>query len=664
MAKKNRGPRPPVVNVTTSVTQSVNAWDSVAFGKLLQEQAKSNQTAIKALESSMAQAGANQQQLAEQIAQTSMMKDIKDVLIAQLEDRKFDALKKEAIKLKEQEKLAVKEANDKLKENIRLREQESKAIAQMAKGMQTFETLGDKFQNMGKRLKDNFGSMSALKVTALKAFNIGGIFNKSIAKEKFIQVQRKLGSEDDRATLKDKFETANRAAIDIKKNEAEISKLKKDTGMSESDLAKRGAGKELFAKREKLSDTLAGADLRAASIKTTPTQQVADQGAQEERDIESAKHAENQDKLLNKIEENTRGASPDQKAKPAEDEKGGGILSGLMGGGKVGKALDGMKKFGVGLLAIAAALWVASKAFKSFGEVDWESIGKGIVGLTAITLAAVALDKLKGSVIKGAAVLGLLSLAMWGISESLGTFANLDWETIGKGMASVAGIAIVAAVMGAAIVPITKGAIAMGLLGGALWIIGEAMQAVGQGFQDMQTGLEKLANLDGENLLKVAAGIGAIGVAMAAFAAGNVMAGLGNLVTGFLSAVSGQKTPIEQIMMLGEKGDLINQAGTGVKNIATGLAMLKDVDPDKVKLIASLPVEKIAAAGALMKSSNAVTNGSKANADAAAAGSIVPSNNAVVVNAPVTNNTRQTHVIQSPIRNQDSSVNRYQMSRY
>ena len=96
MAKKNRGPRPPVVNVST--TTNVNAWDSAAFAKLLSEQAKANETAIKQLESSMAQAGANQQMLAEQIAQSTMMKDIKEALIAQLQDKQFTEAKKEAIK--------------------------------------------------------------------------------------------------------------------------------------------------------------------------------------------------------------------------------------------------------------------------------------------------------------------------------------------------------------------------------------------------------------------------------------------------------------------------------------------------------------------------------------------------------------------------------------
>ena len=656
MAKKNRGPRPPVVNQT--ITQSVSigqTWDSAAFTKLLSEQAKANDTAIKALESSMAQAGANQQQLAEQIAQSAMMKDIKEALIAQLQDKQFTEAKQQAIKLKEQEKLRIKESNDALKENLHLRKEEAKAIANIAKGMETFQTMGDRLRDMGKKLKDNYGSFSALKVTALKAFNIGGIFNKSIAKEKFIQTQRKLGSEDDRSTLGGKFENANRAAKDIKKNEAELSQFKKDTGMSEADLAKTKEGKRLLGKREELSNTYAKNDLKAGLVKReSPTQEHADSGVAEERQMEQAKHEEKMDDLLIKIEQNTRGDSPEQKAKPAEGGKeGGGLLAGLMSGG--GKALDGMKKFGIGLLAISAALWVAAEAFKNFGDVDWESIGKGMIALGGLVLAAIGLDKVKGSIIKGAFALGVLAGAMYLMGEALGSFASLDWETIGKGMLAVAGIGIMAAVMGNAIVPITLGAAAIGLLGGALWIVGEAMQAVGKGFDEMTVGLEKLGKLDGSNLLMVGAGLAAIGAGMAVFGAGTAAAGIGNLVGGFLNLVTPGKSPVEQIMMMGERGQDIKAAGDGVMALATGLGKFSTIDTKTIKAISELPIDKIAAMGAAMRPANAVEGGSRANADAAATDGGGGGNRTNIVNAPVNNMSKTTNVIKPNIRNQESS---------
>jgi hypothetical protein len=666
MAKRQSKNKPQAINQT--ITQSVSigdSWDSAAFSKLLAEQAKANDTAIKSLESAMSSAGANQQQLQEQIAQSSMMKDIREVLLKELQDRKIHEETEKLLKIQERK---AQQLQNHLKKEIELKQkaseeagklnalriQESKAIANLANNMQTFKTIGDRLSDTSKKLKDNFGSMSALKTTALKAFNIGGIFNKSIAKEKFIQTQRKLGSGDDRATLSGKFETANRAAKDIKANEAEISKLKKDTGMSEADLAKRGAGKDLFAKRNSLTDTLAGADLRAGSLKSTPTQEHADAGANEEIQIENQKQVTKQSELLEAIAKNTGGTKQDT-AKPAEGGKeGGGILAGLMSGG-AGKALDGMKKFGIGLLAVGAALWVAAKAFQAFGEVEWESIGKGMVALGGLVLAALALDKVKGNIIAGSAALGVLALATWGIGAALGTFAELDWETIGKGMAAVAGLGVLGAIAGTAAPLIFTGALALGAMGAALWVIGEAMQAVGKGFAEMSEGLEKIGKLDGSNLILVGAGLASIGAGMAALGVGQAVAGVSNLVTGFLSAATGQKTPVEQIMMLGEKGDLVNQAGTGVINIAKGLSMFSQVDADKVKAIAALPIDKIAAMGLALRPANAVEGGSKANADnAATAGG--KSGSTSVVNAPVMTNNKTTQIIKPQIRNQESSV--------
>jgi hypothetical protein len=108
-------------------------------------------------------------------------------------------------------------------------------------------------------------------------------------------------------------------------------------------------------------------------------------------------------------------------------------------------------------------------------------------------------------------------------------------------------------------------------------------------------------------------------------------------------------------MMLGEKGELINQAGTGVVNIAKGLSMFSQVDPDKIKAIASLPIEKIAAMGASLRPANAVEGGSRANADANAAASGGAGNKTNIVNAPVNNTSRTTNVIKPSVRNNESS---------
>jgi hypothetical protein len=187
---------------------------------------------------------------------------------------------------------------------------------------------------------------------------------------------------------------------------------------------------------------------------------------------------------------------------------------------------------------------------------------------------------------------------------------------------------------------------------------------VGKGFSEMTDGLTKLGQLDGSNLIQVGAGLAAIGAGMAVFGAGTAAAGIGNLVGGFLNLVTPGKSPVEQIMMMGEKGNLINQAGTGVMNLAKGLSMFSQVDSEKVKAIAALPVEKIAAMGLALRPAGAVEGGSRSNADASATAGGGGGNKTNVVNAPVTNNSNTTQIIKSPIRNQESSQSRYIQTRY
>lgn len=583
---------------------------------------------------------------------------------------------KVALELKEKESAVLKNEIALKKEAIelakvlnKLRIDESKAISNMASSIQTFQTVGDRISNMGKQLKDNFGSASALKVNAMKALNVGGIFNKSIAKEQFIQTQRKLGSDDSRKTLAGKFETSNRANIDIKKNENEISKLKQETGMSEEDLAKRGVGKELFAKREQLTDKLAGADLRAANLKSTPTEQHAESGANEERAIEAEKNDKKQEELFIKIEQNTRGDSPQQKIKPKEEEKGGGgLLGNLLGGGGIGKAIKGLKDFGVGIILVAGALWVASKAFQSFAEVKWEDVGKGLVALGGIVLAAIGLDKVKGSLISSAVGLGALALATWGISAAFKEFADLDWETIGKGFAAIISLGVVGVVLGTFAGPALIGAAALGALGAAVWLVGKGFQEMQEPFEAFIAGIEKLSNIGFAGLAGVAGGLGLLGPAMAIFAAGNVAAGLSNLVTGFLSAVTGQKSPVDQLIEIGKAGEGISKAGSGMQALGLAMKAFSGIKKEDLKALDAFPWEKatkfVAAGGSMSANGATVSNASKANADEAAKADGAKGGSTAIVNAPVNNTTRQTQIIKPQIRNQESTQSRYISSRY
>jgi len=718
MAKKNRGPRPPVVNVSSSTTVSVSGGiSSSEFRQLLDLQSSSlgELTSIKSLldlskEVTKAETGGA---------------DLKDIGETQKEKVKID--KEELVIQKEQLKID-KESLVTSKELQKLRDDESEAISNIAKSVKTFKSLADRMEEAKKKLSD-LKSPGGMKLAAMKALNVGGIFKNKIADEEFVQTQMKLGTDKSRAQLVKEAPMAREKAKEIQKHEEKVKDFQKLTGVSESEMSKYKGGRDLLDQRSKLADEYKPMDERAKMLERTdvpksalktPTQQFADSGVSEEQASEDARLMGEQTSLLSKIETNTRGASPDQKAKPAAESGGGGLLGGLLGGGKGGAMLKGLKDFGIGIVLIAGSLYIAAKAFQEFSEVEWggvmkgmaalgamvaaavvlrkasgslkevgvgliamsgalyitakalqefadvnwSDIGKGLIALGGLVLAAMALDKVKGQIIMGGLALGVLALSLWGISEAFQTFADLSWEDIGKGMAAVAGIGVIGAIAGSAAPLLIAGGLALGALGAGLYIVGQAMQAVGEGFDKMTAGMEKLAQLDGGNLLAVAAGLAALGPAMALFAAGSVVAGIGNLVTGLLSAVSGQKSPIDQLKEIGAAGDGINKAGSGMQRLGSGMKSFSEVKPETMKQLNDFPWEKVtkfvAAGGSMQADSAKVYNASKQNADEQAKQEgTKPAGNTTVVNAPVNNNTTQNQTIRSPIRNQESTQSRY-----
>ena len=289
-------------------------------------------------------------------------------------------------------------------------DRESSQIAEAAKSL---NTTGNVFQEMSKSWKEKKQSMAektsisggGLKRTVMGALNVGGIFNKSIAKSEWMSKQKEMGYNPS----KEDAETAYQSSKDIKAHEAEIARFQKKTGLS-SDEAMRATprGRELLEKRADLTDRYSSVDKSTHRFSPTPVMELtgksptvtAAQATQtEEAQLESARDQQAMTQLLNKIEENTRGgkSKSDKKVEKvkAEGEGGGGLLdsiTGFLGEGLL-SALRTMfspgniLKFLVKALAIGAiigALWEGiSDGFKEYQQSG--EIGKALIaGLAGI----------------------------------------------------------------------------------------------------------------------------------------------------------------------------------------------------------------------------------------------------------------------------------------
>jgi len=160
------------------------------------------------------------------------------------------------------------------------------------------------------------------------------------------------------------------------------------------------------------------------------------------------------------------------------------------------KASD-LIKGAAALLILAAALYVSAKAFQEFAEVTWESVGKGLVGLAGLATIAYILGKAQGEMIKGAIAVAILGVALIPFAFAMSLIAGLD---IGSVLAAAAGLVIFgAAVFGLGLLLTGPGAIVFGAgilgflaLGAALIVLGAGLQMVGSGFSAISAGLPAL----------------------------------------------------------------------------------------------------------------------------------------------------------------------------
>lgn len=266
----------------------------------------------------------------------------------------------------------IKKQTEQFERFTKAQYENAEAIASMASNLETYssptEKLKEKFTSIVSKL-----SPSNIKETALKAVNvkipgIGGIFDKQILQEQYAKKQTALGSTKSKADLKKDFEEYNTAAKEVKNNEQEIEKTKKQYGMSDSVFKKSKIGKQLLAKQVESTSRLEKVDLSAQMVKTaeddtktaqreqteklekqearaTAVKEEKDLNFSDESQLENQRNDEQQTELLKKIEENTRPTQEAVEEKPKEKEgRGifGNIFDGLMQG--LGMSLKGAFK--------------------------------------------------------------------------------------------------------------------------------------------------------------------------------------------------------------------------------------------------------------------------------------------------------------------------------
>lgn len=522
----------------------------------------------------------------------------------------------------------------------KLSKPEVKGITDQAMGRRQYRGVAERLGGVKENVKDFFSMRGFLDKTGIVKRGTGGIVSDALdkreEKQKYIKERMKMdptknlkGEAGAAKIFGEQFDKQQSIQKDMRKNEAALKRMK-DLGFKEEQIDRSPEAK----KKKQLATDLAMVDSRVrpegfnAKTGMVDEKKVKKSATSEsdmtEAQMENSRIQTEQLGLLSQIAENTAPAKGGSSG--GGDGGGGGIMAGIGAG---------LKAIGGGLKGLGEG---AGKGIQAF----LEGLAKGLAALcNPATLVGLA-----------AAALGIMAIGK--ALEMAAPFMEAFAPVLIK-VADVIQNVFIAAIEKLPDIIKAVGDVVMGIIS----TISDAVIAV---IDAVTSSIERLSQIDGGNLLAVGAGLAAIAAGMVAFGAANAVAGVGNLVGGFLSAVSGQKSPVDQILALGDKGENIEKAGIGVEKLASGLQVFSTVDPEKIKAIAALPTEKIAAMGAAMGNAGQVYAKSGENAGAATKGGGGTQTN--VVNAPVSNVSKQSNVIRAPIRNRDSSAQEYMRSRY
>ena len=235
-----------------------------------------------------------------------------------------------------------------------------------------------------------------------------------------------------------------------------------------------------------------------------------------------------------------------------------GMTSAMTKGGKSGGFLqsiaNAVKKFGdnkvvkgaASMVMMGAAVALLAVGLKQFNEVDFASMGKGLLAMGGMIGLSKLLEKSSTSMVKGAVGVLALSTAIVPLAFGLNLMKDVGFKTIGVLATAIAALAVAAGVIGMPPIVgfVMAGALAIGVLGAALIPFAVAAMLAAKAFDMFVPNIVMMSMVDGKNLIMVGAGLAAIGAGLAVMTGGSLIAGL---MEG-IGKLFGAKSPMEKVI--------------------------------------------------------------------------------------------------------------------
>ena len=252
------------------------------------------------------------------------------------------------------------------------------------------------------------------------------------------------------------------------------------------------------------------------------------------------------------------GGSVAAKVLGGASDKADGMTGAMTKGGKSGGFLqsiaNAVKKFGdnkvvkgaASMALMGASVALLAVGLKTFNEVNFSSLGKGLVAMGGLIALSKLLEKSTTSMVKGAVGVLALSTAMVPLAFGLNLMKDVGFKTIGVLATAIAALAVAAGLIGMPPIVgfVMAGAVAIGVLGAALIPFAVAAMIAAKAFDMFVPNMVLMSMVDGGNLIKVGAGLAAIGAGLAVMTGGSLIAGL---MEG-IGKLFGAKSPMEKVI--------------------------------------------------------------------------------------------------------------------
>ena len=173
----------------------------------------------------------------------------------------------------------------------------------------------------------------------------------------------------------------------------------------------------------------------------------------------------------------------------------GVLLAEIMAFTKLTSGSKGMVSIGVGLVLIGASMKIFASAISDLGSMNTEQLTRGLTSMSIALVAIAGATRLmpKNMIGIGTGLL-IVSAALLVLYKSLNGFSGMSWEEIGRGLAAMAGSLLVLSIALMAMNGTLAGSAALLIAAGALTIFAPVLKSLGSmSWEEVAKGLVILA---------------------------------------------------------------------------------------------------------------------------------------------------------------------------